>query len=433
MKITIHRGANQIGGCITEIQSSKGNKILIDLGHNLPNGDDNADDVLDKQENLNAILKGVSDIFYSHYHGDHIGFEAKIPATIKQHMGELAIKMVSVLKHHMIFAKDLKDDAEASLNALCKFEPYKAFERVQYGDIFVTPLPVSHSAVDAYMFLIECDGCMVLHSGDFRDHGYYATQKLDAIKNYLAQNVDVLITEGTMLGRGDKRVMSEQELQNEAVRKLKGRYNFILCSSMDIDRIVSFSKAREIIDKRIRIIADSYQVAQIKTVKKELPYPYSELFAYPYGRDMKHEFPRMKRYGFMMFVRDSPSFEKRIDEVIAETGILPSEINFVYSQFEGYIKEDHKAFRPRLCSFVHRYNWNLIKLHTSGHASKEALRRLVEITNPQMAIIPIHKEKDSNFAELQLDSNLQDKIVTQSKCFEKQVGDQKVRVEIEIK
>lgn len=34
MNITIHRGANQIGGCITEI-SAGGAKILIDLGFNL--------------------------------------------------------------------------------------------------------------------------------------------------------------------------------------------------------------------------------------------------------------------------------------------------------------------------------------------------------------------------------------------------------------
>ena len=38
MKITIHRGLNQIGGCITEIQSLSGTKVLIDLGHNLPDG-----------------------------------------------------------------------------------------------------------------------------------------------------------------------------------------------------------------------------------------------------------------------------------------------------------------------------------------------------------------------------------------------------------
>ena len=36
MKIRIHRGANQIGGCITEIRSDNGTRVLIDLGHNLP-------------------------------------------------------------------------------------------------------------------------------------------------------------------------------------------------------------------------------------------------------------------------------------------------------------------------------------------------------------------------------------------------------------
>ena len=35
MKINIHRGANQIGGCITEISTDKA-KIFIDFGSNLP-------------------------------------------------------------------------------------------------------------------------------------------------------------------------------------------------------------------------------------------------------------------------------------------------------------------------------------------------------------------------------------------------------------
>ena len=36
MKITIHRGTNQIGGCLTEIVSNSGARILIDIGANLP-------------------------------------------------------------------------------------------------------------------------------------------------------------------------------------------------------------------------------------------------------------------------------------------------------------------------------------------------------------------------------------------------------------
>ena len=47
MRITIPRGINQIGGCITEIQSSSGTKILIDLGHNLPDADGQEEDEYD--------------------------------------------------------------------------------------------------------------------------------------------------------------------------------------------------------------------------------------------------------------------------------------------------------------------------------------------------------------------------------------------------
>ncbi len=36
MKVIIHRGAHQIGGCITEVQSDNGTKIIIDIGENLP-------------------------------------------------------------------------------------------------------------------------------------------------------------------------------------------------------------------------------------------------------------------------------------------------------------------------------------------------------------------------------------------------------------
>ena len=71
MKIRIHRGANQIGGCITEIRSDNGTRVLIDLGHNLP-GEATAD-MFDEASNLSALLDGISGIIYTHNHGDHRG------------------------------------------------------------------------------------------------------------------------------------------------------------------------------------------------------------------------------------------------------------------------------------------------------------------------------------------------------------------------
>ena len=77
MKITIHRGQNQIGGCITEIESGSGTRILIDLGHNLPEGDTPSEDKYDIPENMDELLKGCSAVLYTHYHGDHLGFAAE--------------------------------------------------------------------------------------------------------------------------------------------------------------------------------------------------------------------------------------------------------------------------------------------------------------------------------------------------------------------
>ena len=98
MKITIHRGIDQIGGCITEIESNNGTKVLIDLGHNLPEGDEASEDRFDEQENLDKLLEGVSAVFYTHPHGDHLGFETKVAEkAIPQYIGAVSKEMILVV------------------------------------------------------------------------------------------------------------------------------------------------------------------------------------------------------------------------------------------------------------------------------------------------------------------------------------------------
>lgn len=58
MKITIHRGIDQIGGCITEIATDKA-RILIDLGQNLPDGEGVVDDDLASREAIEKITQGI--------------------------------------------------------------------------------------------------------------------------------------------------------------------------------------------------------------------------------------------------------------------------------------------------------------------------------------------------------------------------------------
>ena len=190
MRITIHRGINQIGGCITGIESASGMKILIDLGHNLPDTDGQAEDEYEVPENLDRLLDGVSAVFYTHYHGDHIAFEAAVAERgVDQYLGKLAKKIKLKFYAHMqkIPQEAGREKYEAAFQAVWNFKEYLPDTTVSVGDIRVTPYYVSHSAADAYMFVIECDGKKILHTGDFRDHGYLGKYLKGVLRIYVVK------------------------------------------------------------------------------------------------------------------------------------------------------------------------------------------------------------------------------------------------------
>ena len=81
---------------------------------------------------------------------------------------------------------------------------FEAPQTIVIGDIAITPLFVDHSAYDAHMFLIEADGKRVLHTGDFRNHGFRGKGLLPTLRKYVGK-VDALICEGTTLNRPDCR------------------------------------------------------------------------------------------------------------------------------------------------------------------------------------------------------------------------------------
>jgi len=421
MTITIHRGINQIGGCITEIKSEKGTKILIDLGHNLPEGDKPSVDVYDQQEKLDELLKGVNAVFYTHPHGDHLSFEAKVrEAGIPQHIGKASKAMMLVLKRQQAYRAtgERKEKLQESIDAIENFCEYDAKETIEIGDIRVTPYFVSHSAADAYMFVIECDHHTVLHTGDFRDHGYRGKGLLPTIATYIARRkIDVLITEGTMLSRDDIRVQSEEELMKSAIKLMKKYDNvFVMCSSMDADRISSFYNANKKFKGR-PFVVDGYQYIQMKTMRDTLGAD-PKGWRYRFGGQLyynKHKEEIQKSIphkGVTVLIRNNSQMRKMIDELYSLMN--PEKTGLVYSQFRGYVLKEHKAFQQRTYDFIHSKDWHIEYLHTSGHASREALTAVCAKVNPRYAIIPIHRDEKSDFRSLPISQELKDKVLTET-------------------
>jgi ribonuclease J len=383
MKIIFHR-AHQIGGCITEIVAANGNKIIIDLGSNLPSSNQIKHEY--SENDIKKLTKDSSVIFYTHYHGDHVGLAQFVPSEIPQFIGKIAKKVMQIKASYIRWKAEDKKKLDG-------FFEYKIGKPMPIDCFEVTPFTVNHSAGDAYMLLIKVDGKTILHTGDFRDHGYYGEKIYDIISKYINKTeIDFLITESTMFSRENEHVKTEMELADEAKCMIEHyKYCFTLTSSTDIDRIATLCSA---IPGEKLIVCDNYQMKIIKAFahypvyKKYLSHKKFEV--YNKTDDVADLFSRMKKSGFLMFVRkndqnNGPTF---IDECIAK---LPKQQQLlIYSMWSGYLlKED--CVKQEYVDFRNQF-LNTLYLHTSGHASIDCIEKVCKLINPRY-IIPIHGEE----------------------------------------
>ena len=411
MKILIHRGANQIGGCITEIQSAAGTRILVDLGHNLP-GKSEKEDKFDDPANLSGLIDGISGIIYTHNHGDHLGFFHQIPEAIPQYIGQMSRDVVlnildeSLNKADRSNRKSLIEEIQYKASRLKAFRTYVSGHAFAVGDIRITPYFVSHSAADSHMLLIECDDKRVVHTGDLREHGFLGKGLEKILRKYLT-DVDALIIEGTMLSRDDEHTKSENEIQS-MMEDLMTQYRnvFVLCSSTNFDRLAGLHKANARFKGR-PFVCDVYQNRQFKTLTSYSG-KYSDLYVVDDAVEMSlrkvNLHKKMIDKGFTMVVRDNPTFRKWIGYL--KLLLNPAETVLVYSQYKGYLND-----QPKLQEFVKMFECNVEYVHTSGHATRKTLAKICTIVNPKSAIVPIHKASDGDLRTLDISDELKNKVV----------------------
>lgn len=374
MKIKIYRGTHQIGGCVTEIRSEKA-RILIDFGMEL---EDNPSSLL--IDGVNSGNSSCDGIFFTHYHGDHIGMLNEINKDIPLYMGNLSKELLLIQNQR----SPLFDDER--LNGVISFS---VGEKIKIKDIVVTPFMVDHSAFDAYMFLIEVDGTTILHTGDFRTHGYRGKGLDYVIENYLPK-IDCLICEGTTINRDNSVSVSEHELSLKASEVFRNnKYVFVVSASTNIDRIAGFCSA---VPKGKYCLCDSYQKSVLDKVKehsgdKSKLYSFDKMLVY--GSNLEE---KLVKNGFVMFVRAGSTYFKDIMNRYKEYNPL-----IVYSMWKGYLEQD------RVKEFVEGFN--MVTLHTSGHADTTTLSSVIKKINPKH-IIPIHTEVPEEYEKISNGNNV---------------------------
>ena len=419
MQFKIHRGTKEIGGSCVEIWTKK-TRILVDFGLPLVDKDGTDFDFrkykdLSAQELVNeGILPNISGLYgnskssieaviISHAHQDHFGLINYINKNVKFYLGEATNKIIEL---NNIFTSQ-----KINLKNTEYFENEKTFT---IGDINITPYWVDHSAFDSYSFLIEANGKKIFYSGDFRSHG----RKVKVFYRFLhntPKNVDYLLLEGTTIGRENKPFKTENQIENELAKvfRTSDKINLIYVSGQNIDRLTSIYKACKRTGKTL--VVDVYVAKVLKELSAfaKIPYPsdnFKEIkVMFPYYTSKKlsgekneqilFQFKKFKitkkvisenHKDIVMLVR--PSMRKDLEKIEGIDGG-----NLIYSMWEGYLEKS--ATKKFICYLIIDRKFSLLKIHTSGHADIETLKKLVDAIKPKN-IVPIHTFESDKYKNL---------------------------------
>mgnify|MGYP000648566632 CR=1 FL=1 len=397
MNILIHRGADEIGGNCIEVEAN-GKSILLDLGAPLSGN----------LSGLDALppVKGLTDgsnpnllaIVISHPHADHYGLVGFAHPSIPVYIGEEADKMLRAAMPFSSFG--------AAFPITKHYSHRKPFH---IGEFRITPYLADHSAFDSYSLLIEANGKRLFYSGDLRGHGW-KVKAFESLLNNPPKDVDAMLLEGTTLGRNEEHpIDTEAELVPKIIRAASETKGIILAgfSGQNIDRLVTFYKAA--LSSKRTFVVDMYIAHLLLAInRKTLPNPTSGAMRVFLPKRMKSKIMRDKSFDLIAPFYDNRIYPDELNErkdniimsfrssMIAdlETADCLQGGRLVYSMWSGYIERS----KPNLRDWCLQHNIEFEIIHTSGHASKTDLKRLVSAIKPK-SLVPIHTIAHSEYNE----------------------------------
>ncbi len=383
MKACIRRGASQIGGSAVELTSNAGERLIIDLGLPL-DAEENTADLLPQISGLKNKTEDLLGILISHPHQDHYALGLHIDKTIPVYMGKATAAIMNVSAQHNL------PDAFIFEN-ITAFESQKPF---YIGSFKITPYLVDHSAYDAYAFLIEADDRRLFYSGDFRSHGRKG-KLFDAIVKNPPQDIDVLLMEGSCLGREkSEHYETEASLENKFLDVFKATQGVCLIqtSSQNIDRIVTIYRACK---KSGRQLVMSGYTGHILMC---LENPRLPNFTWPDVKKFAADDAAPHKITKEMIAQNPSKYTillgGQIFKSLESSELLNDKASFIYSMWDGY----KELYQKRL-ELMQANNLRMEDIHTSGHADIPSLQKFAKAINPKR-IVPVHTFFPEQFQDL---------------------------------
>ena len=396
MQVCIHRGTKEIGGTCVEIES-RGQRIVLDVGLPL-DGTDPDSFPLHPIGGFAAPDPSLLGVVISHPHQDHCGLAHRFPVETKFLIGQAAEAILS--------ASALFSPGGVKLQSVVHL---KDRTPITIGPFSITPYLVDHSAYDSYALLVEADGKRLFYSGDFRAHGRKAslTEKLIATP---PADVDVLMMEGTCIGREDHTFPTEDELVPKLAEIFKATAGMPLvwCSGQNIDRIVTIFKACRKANRQF--IIDMYTAEMLRAtgnprlpqaewsgIRVCLPASQKARILQEEAFDISDSYKPYRIHWNQLANEASKSvmlFRPSMMRDLEAANCLDGS-TIVCSMWAGYMDQPEKQW---FVDWTKQAGLKIIHCHTSGHASIADLKRF-RAAFPNARVVPVHLSDRKRFVE----------------------------------
>lgn len=363
----------------------KGKILIVDMGLQFPDADMlGIDYIIPNTSYLRGKEENILGVILTHGHYDHIG---AIPYILHK-IGNPPLFATPLTKGII-----LKRQEDFPNLAPLKIKEIKREDKISLPPFFVRTFPQNHNIPDGIGLLIETPAGRILHTGDFKfDYTPIADKPTDITKiAMLASKGILLLMSDSTNAEVEGHSLSEKVIQEnleEIFEKSEGRiiaatFASLLSRIQELVNLAEKYKRKVIIDgysmKANVEIAISLSRLKIKpdtiiSPKELRHFPDKKILIICTGSQGEGDASLMR-----LAHRDHQFLSiKRGDAVILSSSIVPGN--------ERAVQELKDLLSWQGAGIFHS---QMMDIHASGHAQKEELKTMINITKPKF-FMPIH-------------------------------------------
>jgi ribonuclease J len=349
-------------------------------------------------------------IVLSHAHVDHVTHIPFVDASIPIHLGTATKTFI-----------ECQETSSSGDYGKHEYSLFRTGDKIHLGHLEIEPIHVDHSIPSAYGFIIHTSRGAIAYTGDMRLHGPKAKMTEEFVEKACEAEPVAMISEGTRVAPNDSRQNVSEEQVLQGVTKIAGESRgLVLASSTtrDVDRIKTFHEAAKNVGREL--VLPPRIALLISRLARHMAVP-------DVSEDNVHVLFKRKRSGTY---DDSDYY--RWERPFLDRMITPSDVHrrqtrylvhlplydfaemidiqpepgsdFIHSQSEPFTEEDVNW--DVMHNWLKHFHLNFHQIHASGHASKDAISRIICKIQPKK-VMPVHTEHPEIFNSISGTSNVQ--------------------------